>query len=114
MASLARHAATHWRLAAAVVTVGLAITVVFSLVYFQPQDLFINHSVSQARPTEAVVIREGSFHSGEPPPPASLSCSASRRPDHPAAGAVPDLQRPGGARLAECSRARRCERHRRR
>ena len=44
MASLAQRAATHWRLAAAVVAVGLAITVVFALVYFQPQDLFINHT----------------------------------------------------------------------
>jgi hypothetical protein len=65
MASLARYAATRWRLAAAVVAVGLAITVVFVLVYFQPQDLFISHTVSQARPTEAVVVRQGSFHSGE-------------------------------------------------
>jgi len=65
MASLARHAATHWRLAAAVVTVGLAITVVFVLVYFQPQDLFISHTVDQARPARAVVVRQGSFHSGE-------------------------------------------------
>ena len=65
MASLARHAATRWRLAAAVVAVGLAIIVVFVLVYFQPQDLFINHSVDQARPAGAVVVRQGSFHSGE-------------------------------------------------
>ena len=65
MASLARHAATRWRLAAAVVAVGLAIIVVFVLVYFQPQDLFINHSVDQARPARAVVVRQGSFHSGE-------------------------------------------------
>ena len=54
MASLMRHA-THWRLAAAVVAFGLAITVVFALVYFQPQDLFINHTVDQARPAQAVV-----------------------------------------------------------
>ena len=65
MASLARHAATRWRLAAAVVAVGLAIAVVFVLVYFQPQDLFISHSVDQARPAGAVVVRQGSFHSGE-------------------------------------------------
>jgi len=65
MASLARHAATRWRLAAAVVAAGLAIIVVFVLVYFQPQDLFINHSVDQARPAGAVVVRQGSFHSGE-------------------------------------------------
>jgi len=66
MASLARSAATHWRLAAAAVTVGLAITVVFVLVYFQPQDLFISHTVDQARPAGAVVVvRQGSFHSGE-------------------------------------------------
>jgi len=65
MAYLAQRAATHWRLAAAVVAVGLAITVVFALVYFQPQDLFINHTVDQARPAQAVVIRQGSFHSGE-------------------------------------------------
>ena len=37
MASLARHAATRWRMAAAVVAFGLAATVVFVLVYFQPQ-----------------------------------------------------------------------------
>ena len=65
MASLAQRAATHWRLAAAAVTAGLAITVVFVLVYFQPQDLFINHSVDQARPARAVIIRQGSFRSGE-------------------------------------------------
>ena len=65
MASLARHAATRWRLAAAVVAVGLAITVVFVLVYFQPQDLFINHTVDQARPAGVVVVGQGSFHSGE-------------------------------------------------
>jgi hypothetical protein len=64
MASLTRHA-THWRLAAAVVAAGLAVTVVFVLVYFQPQDLFINHTVDQARPVRAVVVRQGSFHSGE-------------------------------------------------
>jgi hypothetical protein len=65
MASLARRA-THWRLAAAAVALGLAITVVFVLVYFQPQDLFINHTVDQARPAGAVVaVRQGSFHSGE-------------------------------------------------
>ena len=64
MASLTRHA-THWRLAAVVVAFGLAVTVVFALVYFQPQDLFINHSVDQARPAQAVVVRQGSFHSGE-------------------------------------------------
>ena len=66
MASLARSAATHWRLAAAVIAVALAITVAFVLVYFQPQDLFINHTVDQARPAQAVVVRQGSFHSGEP------------------------------------------------
>ena len=65
MASLARHAATRWRLAAAVVAVGLAIIVVFVLVYFQPQDLFISHTVDQARPPRAVVVRQGSFRSGE-------------------------------------------------
>jgi hypothetical protein len=64
MASFARHA-IHWRLVAAVVAIGLAITVVFVLVYFQPQDLFINHTVDQARPARAVVVRQGSFHSGE-------------------------------------------------
>ena len=66
MASLTRHA-THWRLAAAVAAVGLAIIVVFVLVYFQPQDLFISHTVDQARPAGAgaVVVRQGSFHSGE-------------------------------------------------
>ena len=42
-----------------------AIALVFALVYFQPQDLFINHSVDQARPAGAVVVRQGSFHSGE-------------------------------------------------
>jgi hypothetical protein len=65
MASLVRHAVTHWRLAAAIVAVGLAITAGFVLVYFQPQDLFINHTVDQARPARAVVVRQGSFHSGE-------------------------------------------------
>jgi len=64
MPSLTRHA-IHWRLAAAVVAFGLAITVVFALVYFQPQDLFINHTVDQAQPAQAVVVRQGSFHSGE-------------------------------------------------
>jgi len=64
MASLMRHA-THWRLAAAVAAFGLAITVVFVLVYFQPQDLFISHTVDQARPPRAVVVRQGSFRSGE-------------------------------------------------
>jgi hypothetical protein len=64
MASLARHA-TQWRLTAAVVAFGLAVTVVFVFVYFQPQDLFISHTVDQARPAGAVVIRQGSFHSGE-------------------------------------------------
>ena len=64
MASLTRHA-THWRLAAAVAAVGLAIIVVFVLVYFQPQDLFISHSVDQARPAGVVAVRQGSFHSGE-------------------------------------------------
>jgi hypothetical protein len=64
MASLVRHAAAHWRLAAAVVTVGLA-TAVFVLVYFQPQDLFIDHTVYQDRPARAVVVPQGSFHSGE-------------------------------------------------
>jgi len=62
MASLARSAATHWRLAAAVIGVGLAATVVFVLLYFQPQDLFINHTVYQAPPARAVVVRQGSFH----------------------------------------------------
>jgi hypothetical protein len=57
--------AARWRLAAAVVTVGLAITVLFVLVYFQPQDLFINHAVDQARPARAVVVRQGGFHSRE-------------------------------------------------
>jgi hypothetical protein len=65
MASLVRSAATHWRLAAALITAGLATTVVFVLVYFQPQDLFISHAVDQARPAGAVVVRQGSFHSGE-------------------------------------------------
>ena len=64
MASFARRA-IRWRLAAAVVAVGLAIIVVFVLVYFQPQDLFISHTVDQGRPAEAVVFRQGSFHSGE-------------------------------------------------
>ena len=41
------------------------IALVFALVYFQPQDLFINHTVGQARPAQAAVIRQGSFHSGE-------------------------------------------------
>ena len=65
MASFARHA-TRRRLAAAVVALGLAITAVFVLAYFQPQDLFINHTVDQARPAGAVAVAgQGSFHSGE-------------------------------------------------
>jgi len=65
MASFARHAARR-RLAAAVVALGLAITAVFVLAYFQPQDLFINHTVDQARPAGAVAVAgQGSFHSGE-------------------------------------------------
>jgi len=67
MASFARHAARR-RLAAAVVALGLAITAVFVLAYFQPQDLFINHTVDQARPA--------AFTAASTPPPASLSCSA--------------------------------------
>jgi hypothetical protein len=63
MASLL-HALSHKRLAGPVVAIALA-AIVFALVYFQPQDLFINHTVHQSRPAQAVVVRQGGFHSGE-------------------------------------------------
>src|SRR5690242_16129029 len=64
MASLMRHAAARRWLTGAVVTFVLA-ALAFVLAYFQPQDLFINHTVSQNRPVHAVVLRQGRFHSGE-------------------------------------------------
>src|SRR5437588_11361955 len=74
----------HLRLVALAVAAGIG-AVVFALTYFQPQDLFIDHTVNEALPVPvasaataagaasgattsgpaAHVVAQGRFHSGE-------------------------------------------------